>query len=1838
MSGPSNRSFEHALVDEIAVLQTRLAQAQGALRVAQGQTRSREDDRDMALLSRAATPGVIGIRTQQAIRGQQTLQRERAAREDAAQAAAQPVGSHPGPDVGQALNGAEEVTAEEGEIEATVIVDTPSRLAREAPQRQDGETSSIWSRRRKANIARGITAARGATEEYHLPSIEVGIARQRAADAMQRAQDAMKEAEQAAESAKLAELEEQRELGVPQDHWEDVDWNEPQQPAAQPVPLPRPAPPPPPANPQQGGTAFPQPCAPGYPGPYMPYMPYGCPPGIPPGVPPGIPPGMPWPLGFKEPDRFIFNPLPKPEEYTIWRLGVCSAVIAGCQSSTAARTWIEATESPTQDVTSLSCDPPEFVQVSAKLYAGLLQCLKGPDAKRVATAVKTSVVVGCGRAALHIIDREFSYEGEKLQRCALNKLVGYKVKNGVAGLEEFISDYEDLLYRLRGTDAMPSEHHLCSMLENKLIHQKELEATIANWKCSGARGNRGTHEELWTRIVERVRDLKDLRIGIAAAATDWNPKGKAKGKGKDDKGKGKGKDTKGKGKGKDICDPARGGCGRPGHHARDCRYNPQSKNYAGPDPKANNAAANATKASRQPQPSVPPDGGAVTGASQASSSTQPASHTGSARTTQSENLAMLRDLLAAPAFQRWAQSQSAILCDSGSSMACSYALDSGCSKHTKGTPGDVINQYSADAPWRIQTANGVVMATELAEVQVPQVGKEEFLVIESSPDLLSMGELVRNGFNFEWSGCDFWHPRLYKPSGDSVKLTVVDNVPMVLSDEDEAMMGCVNKILNETVGSIIHCARAAVGQLSTTTDEATELPHHHMLTHLPMSEHCETCQRAKIKRARHDRVPEEGKRAEAFGDNVSTDMVGPTRPSYHGAIMLHTILDDAVDWSEVFGCRDKYAVTTAGNWKVWTAGTPQIKVCRSDGGGEFLKEFDELLTSQGTVHVTSTPNDPQSNSRIERYHDSLNNGIRCLLLQSGLPYACWEDAAVVWVFNRNRFTPISRLDGRTPYEGRFGKPYSGILFPYGCKVIYHDQELASKAKFEPRGSVGCFTGYHVSGAIKIIDLDSLCNHVERGTALKIVVTKNAKVDPHAFPARALGPFDIDISLSEESFGITTCGRCNKARGAEGQELTCPACRGRHRPHDYSSGCKLGRCQCVEAPETPDAEHVCPSAEIVYDGPALEWQEGDAAPAAGLNDDTEAAVAPPSAPEHASGSSTSHGGELGDVSSIGHIASSAVAEALRHRPCSCAVIEEQMGHESTRTLVRDYLGLVTKSISLRSPEASGDAAKLAIKKELNNMTSQGVWRWDEMQELSEVRRSHPNAKFVRLHLLLGLKHSEDPVHAYMKARIIALGNNVRNSRGQLDELSIDSFGVTPLTLEACRVLDLYTCTLQDGLQEMADIECAYLQACLGGDEVFLEFPPELLEDEHKERFTRPVSKCYKAIYGLTRSGFDFGDHFKGLLVEKNWHCENLGTATIFSKQYAAGDPPVKLGPFVDDLKAAGNRRGLSAAWEEIGRLVKLGTVTPIGRFLGVVHKFHRGDDGIGHFTYDQWDYAAELICRFTKEEQVKLVKRHTPGVLITPTEEQRKPGTMKKSASRHLGGLLFLARCTRWDMEFSTNFLARYVHDWQVWNDQMLTQLFSYLWTHPKMLQSSYGSPGDAISLRTWVDSDLAGDVATCRSTSGAVSMACGDFTRFLLSFHSVRQSRTAQSTGEAELVAVNDGLRKQTLVLQGLLMGLDFTLLETEILSDSSAARGAVAKGRSVNLEYMRRSQKLSIAWLKDAIEEASVKLGVVDTSVNISDVMTKHLQQPRLHQLCAMCGLISQNSSLMINLWRETH
>lgn len=163
-------------------------------------------------------------------------------------------------------------------------------------------------------------------------------------------------------------------------------------------------------------------------------------------------------------------------------------------------------------------------------------------------------------------------------------------------------------------------------------------------------------------------------------------------------------------------------------------------------------------------------------------------------------------------------------------------------------------------------------------------------------------------------------------------------------------------------------------------------------------------------------------------------------------------------------------------------------------------------------------------------------------------------------------------DGLTPYERFHGKPYTGELYPFGCRVEYSSLPQ-DREKFGPRAKVYVVASYGPPGARVVMDMEQFVTH----RRIVLTSTRDCQVDESEFPMKQgedPGQWRLYVEQLEDSplevrrdkHGRVICRCCGKLLSEE--ETTCGIClstrgagRGRHeyRLRDPPVGCVRPRC-------------------------------------------------------------------------------------------------------------------------------------------------------------------------------------------------------------------------------------------------------------------------------------------------------------------------------------------------------------------------------------------------------------------------------------------------------------------------------------------------------------------------------------------------------------------------------------------------------------------------------------------------------------------------------------------------------
>jgi hypothetical protein len=226
--------------------------------------------------------------------------------------------------------------------------------------------------------------------------------------------------------------------------------------------------------------------------------------------------------------------------------------------------------------------------------------------------------------------------------------------------------------------------------------------------------------------------------------------------------------------------------------------------------------------------------------------------------------------------------------------------------------------------------------------------------------------------------------------------------------------------------------------------------------------------------------------------------------------------------------------------------------------------------------------------------------------------------------------------------------------------------------------------------------------------------------------------------------------------------------------------------------------------------------------------------------------------------------------------------------------------------------------------------------------------------------------------------------------------------------------------------------------------------------------------------------------------------------------------------------------------------------------------------------------------------------------ITPT------GALQPIASKIVMKVLYAARMCRWDLLRVCGVLSQKVSKWTELEDKMLHRMMCYINStiDLKMIgwvgqDITIDDPADHV-IYVYSDADFAGSVDNTKSTTGCFTRVTGTTTSFPLCAFSKKQTSTALSTPEAEIVAAAFCCNRQ--ITPG------FTLWKTTLgreptirfMEDNETCICIIKSGKSPALRHIMRTQRISIGSLHEAYSRGDFEIRYCDTEEQSADIFTK--------------------------------
>ncbi|KAA8498070.1 Copia protein [Porphyridium purpureum] len=911
----------------------------------------------------------------------------------------------------------------------------------------------------------------------------------------------------------------------------------------------------------------------------------------------------------------------------------------------------------------------------------------------------------------------------------------------------------------------------------------------------------------------------------------------------------------------------------------------------------------------------------------------------------------------------------------------------------------------------------------------------------------------------------------------------------------------------------------------------------HALTHMPMRDDCETCVVAKIK-SRPARRLEKDLSTLSFNDEVGIDLVEPGRnvEAIDGAKYMLTHIDRATRWATLAGLRAKTHTAVAEAWTSVQAGRGWPKVLRTDDGNEFRGNVSNLVRENLVKHEIGVPHRPNSHAEQERFHHTLNQGVRANLLQSGLGKRWFLHAAQHFVFMFNRLHP-DKKSGKSPYEMRYGERWKRgkVAVPFGCKVVFKNDQPENK--YAPRGKIGVLVGV----AEHPLAIWVLPQEEWTSAAPKLTRTQDFKAFPEVFPMRTLETRD-DEEVSAREGEIDFHSRQEEPDSQETMVLPTNTAEARVSGNlEEDVPLPIGR----RGKRKPRVSWSREEDQAIMDGLRLfgwgKWER-----------------------------------TLQEYKAV--FRDSRNGKDVRARAHNMGLSEENWRQRAGVAPETPQLNLTT--LLQTSQALASSAGREAMQKEVDLMIRFKVW--DEQPISREEALKVPGARFVRTHFIFGLKFAELPEEfRKVKCRLVAGGNRIWDASGKVTQDVFDY--EVPAGLSAIRMLIALAAIL--GLKIVSfDVTSAYLHADLSGPPTFAMLPRHVPGGGDGL-----VVRLRRALYGLPRSGSDFSQDARRRLQKFGWDLIH-GEKNVYVKKMAGSASVALLALYVDDGLLACVEKDRGEIFRELRSefLIEkepevLSEGAPL-RFLGLTISESATRFSLGH------DHYQALVVKEFEEELGQVLRAvKSPGEKMNADavlDVQVEHGHLK--IREHVGRLLWLARTVRPDISYAVGVVARYVDSWNVAAERLLVRVMQYLKVPREpleYLQMTSLKIGD-VSVLGYADADFAGCPETRKSTSGRVTYLVAGGNKYLVDWSSRRQRFVSSSTSESEMAALEEAVQLSLFPALSFLRSVQEGDYALTLLCDSQVVLRAVEMGYSPKLHHMAVTRATDLAWIHQVCEK----------------------------------------------------
>ncbi|KAG7584130.1 Reverse transcriptase RNA-dependent DNA polymerase [Arabidopsis suecica] len=460
-----------------------------------------------------------------------------------------------------------------------------------------------------------------------------------------------------------------------------------------------------------------------------------------------------------------------------------------------------------------------------------------------------------------------------------------------------------------------------------------------------------------------------------------------------------------------------------------------------------------------------------------------------------------------------------------------------------------------------------------------------------------------------------------------------------------------------------------------------------------------------------------------------------------------------------------------------------------------------------------------------------------------------------------------------------------------------------------------------------------------------------------------------------------------------------------------------------------------------------------------------------------------------------------------------------------------------------------------------------------------------------------RNEENEITRY-KARLVAQGFSQRPG--------IDYEETYSPVMDAITFRFLMSLAADENLEmRLMDVVTAYLYGSLDTD-IYMRVPdgfnmPEALKSKPKELY---AIKLQRSLYGLKQSGRMWYNRLSEHLTKEGYVNDPI-CPCVFIKKTNSGF--VIIAVYVDDLNIIGTQAEIQKATNYLKGEFEMKDLGQTKFCLGL--QIEHTQKGI--FVH-QSTYNKRVLKRFNMDKATPL---STPMVVrslnvesdpFRPPEENEEILGPEVPYLSAIGALMYLANCTRPDISFSVNLLARFSSSptRRHWNG--IKHVFRYLQGtidlglfYPKNIN------GQMIG---FADAGYLSDPHKARSQIGYVFTIGGT----AISWRSQKQTLVATSSNHAEIIALHEASR-ECVWLRSISRHIQTSSgisLNTEptILYEDNAACVAQTKEGYIKNDRTKHIPPKFFSYTKELVKNKDIEVRYVRSSENSADLFTKSL------------------------------